>query len=71
MFKAMGFALATALISGAALAAELPTRQAKPAAPPARSCKINGKPGFLAGDGQTCIHLGGYVSGQVSTGNLK
>jgi hypothetical protein len=71
MFKATIFVLVAALISCAAMAAELPTRQAKPTDPPARSCKINGKPGFLAGDGQTCVHLGGYISGQVSTGNLK
>jgi len=52
-------------------AAELPMRQAKSQAPAAKSCEINGKPGFLASDGQTCIRLSGYVSGQVAAGNLK
>ena len=54
-----------------AAAAELPTRQAKPATTPAKPCEINGKPGVLTADGQTCIRLSGYVSGQVAAGNLK
>jgi len=49
-------------------AAELPMRQAKAPAPAAKVCQINGKPGFLAGDGQTCIRFSGYVSGQIAAG---
>jgi hypothetical protein len=68
----LGLTLAmVALGLAGAQAAELPTRQAKAQAPAAKACQINGKPGFLAGDGQTCIRLSGYISGQVSAGNLK
>jgi hypothetical protein len=63
--------LIAALGAYCATAAELPMRQAKPTDKPLRHCEIQGKPGFLASDGQTCIRLSGYVSGQVSAGNLK
>lgn len=69
-WSAAFFALSLAL-TAAALAAELPSRQTKPSTAPVKRCEIAGKPGYLAGDGQTCIRLGGYVSGQVSVGTLK
>jgi hypothetical protein len=56
---------------GTAGAAELPSRDAKPPAQKARRCEIAGRPGYLAADGQTCIRISGFVSGQVSGGNLK
>jgi Tfp pilus assembly protein FimV len=54
-------------------AAELPSKNAKPAAPTANmeKCEINGEPGFRVGRGDTCLRISGYVSGQVSGGNIK
>jgi len=68
MYKTLAFAL---LAASAASAAELPSRDAKPPTAKAKSCEIAGKPGFLTADGQTCIRISGYVSGQVTGGNLK
>ena len=68
MYKTLAFVL---LSAATARAAELPSRDAKPPAAKAKGCEIAGKPGFLAADGQTCIRVSGYVSGQVSGGNLK
>ena len=59
------------LFATAAHAAELPSRDAKPPAQKAKRCEIAGHPGFIAADGQTCIRISGFVSGQVSGGNLK
>jgi hypothetical protein len=64
------FLVCLILFAGDASAAELPSRDAKPA-PKARRCEIGGQPGFLAADGQTCVRISGYVSGQFSGGNLK
>ena len=55
----------------AAGAAELPSRDAKSAPPKTKRCEIGGQPGFLAADGQTCIRISGYVSGQMTSGALK
>jgi hypothetical protein len=71
MLRAIPLALIAAFGALSAAAAELPTRQAKPSEKPIRKCEIQGKPGFLALDGQTCIRLSGYVSGQVSAGTVK
>jgi hypothetical protein len=71
MRQSLAFLLFAMLGAAPAMAAELPTRQTKPAATPAKRCEINGKPGILAADGQTCLRFSGYVSGQVSVGNLK
>ena len=59
------FTLVTASLA-AATAAELPTRAKGEAALAMKACKINGKPGFLGADGQTCMAISGYVSGQAS-----
>ncbi len=53
---------------GLAGAAELPSRKTDAPPPPAKRCEIAGKPGFLLSDGQTCVKLGGYVTGGVVAG---
>jgi hypothetical protein len=53
---------------GAAHAAELPSRDAKPPAQKAKRCEIAGQPGILTADGQTCVRVSGYVSSQATAG---
>jgi len=59
--------------SFAAPAAELPSKNAKPAALAEKmeKCEIGGEPGFRVGHGDTCLRVSGYVSAQVAAGNLK
>ena len=48
-----------------------PLRDKKPTkAEPARKCDIAGNPGVLAANG-VCVRLSGYISSQVSGGNLR
>ena len=54
-------------LTGLAGSAELPSRDARPAAPP-RPCEINGKPGFLLPDSDICVKVSGYISAQGSYG---
>ncbi len=65
-------ALAAAVLGATAgQAAELPAGNKKPSkAEPAKKCDIAGNPGVLAANG-VCVRLSGYVSSQVSGGNLR
>jgi hypothetical protein len=69
------FAAAAALLGAlASQAAELPsqrgqTHKAKETQA-AKTCNIAGNPGVLAANG-ICVRLSGYVSSQVSAGQLK
>ncbi len=63
-----------ALLSlASASAAELPSRTAAKAAPPAKAqtCDIDGHPGFKLPGSETCMRISGYVSAGVMVGNLK
>lgn len=69
---------ATALVLGSTLAlssgfaAELPTREARPAAnPEARTCTVDGEPGIVLPGGDTCMRISGSISAQVSAGALS
>ena len=62
-----------AVILGATAApgAELPAQNKKPTkAEPAKTCDIAGNPGVVAANG-VCVRLSGYISSQVSGGNLR
>jgi hypothetical protein len=55
-----------------ARAAELPTREAKPAEmDKAKPCSIDGQPGVVLPGSQTCVRLSGSVSAQVTAGSLS
>ena len=67
----LGLALGTAvwLLANLTRAAELPSRSAKTAADPkTETCEIEGHPGIRLPGGQTCLHIGGYVSAQTAIG---
>ena len=73
--RCVAAALASALIGAAAgQAAELPSQRGQTHKPrqaqSARPCDIAGIPGVLAANG-VCVRLSGYVSSQVSAGQLK
>jgi hypothetical protein len=58
-----------------AQAADLPTKKGAPAVEYVKVCKITvaGKPviGFTLPGSDTCLHLTGYITGQVEGGNLE
>ena len=60
----LGLAFAVAL---PAAGAELPSKTTPPPPAAAKRCQINGKPGFVSADGQTCMAVGGYVSAHATT----
>ena len=69
--------LAIALLVGSAIAvapaactgaAELPSRNAPPAAK-AKTCSIDGAPGVVLPSGDVCVRISGSVSAQVSAGS--
>jgi hypothetical protein len=62
-------AIAVAALGGAN-AAELPTLRHTRAAPQ-RTCTIGGMTGYLIPGTETCIKVGGYISGEVGVGNLR
>jgi hypothetical protein len=66
---ALSLSLAFALIVGAAAAAELPSRQIQ-TTPPAKTCRINGQKGILIPGSETCLRVGGSVTGQAAFGNV-
>jgi hypothetical protein len=68
----MACALSAALLAAAAVqAAELPAQNKRPdKADLAKTCDIAGNPGVLAANG-VCVRLSGYISSQVSGGNLR
>ena len=70
--RRLACALAAALLAAAAgQAAELPAQSKKPTkAEPAKTCDVAGNPGVLAANG-VCVRLSGYISSQVSGGNLR
>jgi hypothetical protein len=52
-----------------ATAAELPSRQAKPA-PAAKKCQIDGQEGVVIPGSETCLRLSGAVSAQTTFGTV-
>jgi hypothetical protein len=61
--------IAALLALQTATAAELPLRQAQPAAAPAaRKCQVNGQDGVILPGSETCLRLGGYVSARTAVG---
>ena len=68
------FALSTAVAAlfalQAATAAELPSRQAQPAAAE-KKCRVGGYEGVILPGSETCIRVSGYVSAQTSFGTLS
>jgi hypothetical protein len=64
--------LATVVCTVAAVAAELPTRNAKVRPPEAKppTCEIGGGPGFVT-PGGVCVRISGYVSVGATSGNVR
>jgi hypothetical protein len=63
--------IAALLALQTATAAELPSRQARPApAPAARKCQVNGQDGVILPGSETCLRLGGYVSARTTVGKV-
>src|ERR1700722_8179916 len=54
----------------AAQAADLPTRKSAPAEY-VRVCNVGGMAGFVLPGSDTCFKISGYITGQVTAGNLK
>jgi len=54
----------------AAAAAELPSRQARPA-PAAKTCRVNGRTGVVVPGSGACVLLSGSVSAQAGFGSLS
>ena len=55
---------------GAAQAADLPTRKAAPVEY-VRVCNVGGITGWTLPGSDTCVKLSGYITGQVTGGNLN
>ncbi len=54
-----------------ATAAELPSRQAQPAAAPAaKKCRIDGQEGVMLPGAGTCLRVSGSVSAEAAFGTL-
>jgi hypothetical protein len=66
--RASRFVPVLGILTGfAASAAELPSRNAKPATPEKmQTCDIDGQPGFKLPGGETCMRISGYVSAGVT-----
>jgi len=67
----LGTAAGMVVVSGAAQAADLPTKKAAPAADYVKICNVNGMAGFIIPGSDTCLKIGGFVLGLYSYGNLK
>jgi len=63
-------AVAALVAASSVSAAELPSRKTTPPTAAAKTCEINGKPGYRLPGSDICVKLSGYVSGQVSAGTL-
>ena len=59
--------VAALLALQSATAAELPSRQAQ-SAPAAKKCRIGGQEGVIIPGSQTCVHLSGAASAQMTFG---
>ena len=64
---ALSIALAALIARQAASAAELPLRQAQPAAA-AKTCRIDGQEGVVLPGSGTCMRVSGSVSAQAAVG---
>jgi hypothetical protein len=63
----LGSAAGIVAVAGAQ-AADLPTRKAAPAEY-VRICNVGGMAGFIIPGSDTCLKIGGYITGQVEAGN--
>ena len=71
-FGAAGLlAVAAALASNGASAADLPSRAAAPAESGVAVCNVGGMAGFVIPGSSVCLRVGGYVTAEYSTGNLS
>jgi type IV secretory pathway TrbL component len=62
---------ATALLAlQAATAAELPSRQAQPAAT-AKKCQIDGQQGIILPSSEVCMRVSGFVNAQAAFGTVS
>jgi hypothetical protein len=66
-------AFCAALATGAAAAAELPSRPTpgatrSAATPAAKTCQIDGQAGIIIPGSDTCLHIGGSVGAQATMG---
>ena len=67
----LGTAAGMVVVSGAATAADLPTRKAAPAADYVKICNVNGLAGFVIPGSDTCLKISGWVAALYSGANLK
>jgi hypothetical protein len=69
--KSVFIAFAAILVAAAvASAAELPTMKPR-RTEHYKTCNVGGMSGFLIPGSDTCVKLGGYVSGGIEAGNAK
>ncbi len=66
----LGSAAALVVVAGAQ-AADLPTKKGAPAAEYVKVCKIDGMAGFVIPGSDTCLKISGYLTAQVTAGNLS
>ncbi len=62
---------ATLVVVAGAQAADLPTKKGAPAAEYVKVCKIDGMAGFVIPGSDTCLKITGYLTAQVTAGNLS
>ena len=67
---ALTIAVAALIAQQTATAAELPSRQAKPA-PAATKCRIDGQEGIILPGSGTCMRVSGYVNAQAAFGTVS
>jgi hypothetical protein len=67
----LGTAAGMVVVSGAAQAADLPTRKAAPAQDYVKICNVAGQAGFIIPGSDTCLKISGFVLALYSGGNIK
>jgi Porin subfamily len=67
----LGTAAGLVVVSGAAQAADLPTRKAAPVQDYVKVCNVAGMAGFIIPGSDTCLKISGFVLAIYSAGNLK
>ena len=72
LLKSLLLSAAAGIVTVAsAQAADLPTKKAAPAAEYVKICTVGGITGFVLPGSDTCMKIGGYITGQFEGGNLK
>jgi opacity protein-like surface antigen len=62
---------AALVVAAGAQAADLPTKKGAPAVEYVKVCKIDGMAGFVLPGSDTCFKISGYMTAQVTAGNLS